>query len=65
MNSCCLIGKGRKKISRQVNPEPRTYVRGFESRPFGEVRNIHPRTRVPGILWFGVKGETYGQPRVC
>jgi len=47
MNSCCMIGKGKKEISRQVNPEPRTYVRGFESRPFEEVRNIHP---VPNVL---------------
>jgi len=47
MNSCCLVGKGKNKISRQVNPEPRSYVRGVEPRPFGEVRNIHP---VPNVL---------------
>jgi len=37
-----------------VNPVPRTYVRGFGALPFGEVRNIHPRTHVRSVLWFGV-----------
>ena len=39
----------------EVNPVPRTYVRGFGALPFGEVRNIHPRTHVRGVLWYGVK----------
>jgi len=30
-----------------VNPEPRTYVRGFGILPCGEVRNIH---HVPTVL---------------
>ena len=38
-----------------VNPVPRTYVRGFGALPFGEVQNIHPRTHVRGVLWYGVK----------
>ena len=37
-----------------VNPVPRTYVRGFGAMPFGEVQNIHPRTHVRGVLWYGV-----------
>ncbi len=37
-----------------VNPVPRTYVRGFGALPFGEVRNIHPRTHARGVLWYGV-----------
>ncbi len=38
-----------------VHPVPRTYARGFGALPFGEVRNIHPRTHVRSVLWFGVK----------
>ena len=38
-----------------MNPVPRTYVRGFGALPFGEVQNIHPRTHVRGVLWYGVK----------
>ena len=37
-----------------MNPVPRTYVRGSGALPFGEVQNIHPRTHVRGVLWYGV-----------
>ena len=37
-----------------VNPVPRTYVRGFGALPFGASHNIHPRTHVRGVLWYGV-----------
>ena len=40
-----------------VNPVPRTYVRGFGAPPLGEVQNIHPRTHMRGVLWYGVNGE--------
>ena len=44
----------------EVNPVPRTYVRGFGALPFGEVQNIHPRTHVRGVLWYGVNNEKPG-----
>ncbi|MEE8077100.1 MAG: hypothetical protein V3T60_15945 [Candidatus Binatia bacterium] len=42
-----------------VNPVPRTYVRGFEVRPFVELQNNHPRIHVRGVLWYGVKPESH------
>ncbi len=36
-----------------VNPVPRTYVRGFGALPFGEVRNIHPRTQARAFCGTG------------
>ena len=38
-----------------VNPVPRTCLRGFGALPFGELQNIHPRTHVRSVLWYGVK----------
>ncbi len=38
-----------------VNPVPRTYVRGFGALPLQGSRNIHPRAYARGVLWYGVK----------
>ncbi len=39
----------------EVNPVPRTYVRGFGALPLQGGRNIHPRDYARGVLWYGVK----------
>ncbi len=45
------------KESLEVNPVPRTYVRGFGALPLQGGRNIHPRAYAWGVLWYGVKGS--------
>ena len=46
--------------TRRVNPVPRTCVRGFGALPAEKVQNIHPRTWVRGVLWYGVKFVSLG-----
>ena len=49
-----MISEPGGRRDRLVNPVPRTYVHGFRTLPFGQVQNIHPRTHVRGVLWYGV-----------
>ncbi len=48
-----MLAELQKSLGR-VDPVPPMYVRGFGVLPFGEIRKIHSRTQVRGVLWFGV-----------
>ncbi len=37
-----------------INPVPRTYVRGIEAFPLQGSQNNHPRAHARGVLWYGV-----------
>ncbi len=37
-----------------INPVPRTYIRGIEAFPLQGSQNIHPRAHARGVLWYGV-----------
>jgi len=52
------VGEGVQLVL-EVNPVPRTYVRGFGALPLQGVQNIHPRAHARGVLWYGVNGEVY------
>ncbi|MCZ6563638.1 MAG: hypothetical protein O6948_12075 [Deltaproteobacteria bacterium] len=43
----------------EVNPVPRTYVRGFGALPLQAGRNIHPRTYARGVKWYEVKAALW------
>ena len=53
----CVIGIISSQFKRlsEVNPVPRTYVRGFGALPLQGGWNIHPRAYARGVLWYGVK----------
>ncbi len=53
-----LLGLTFPALTAQVNPVPRTYVRGFGALPFGEVRNIHPEQTPPANLALVVRGSS-------
>ncbi len=42
-----------------VNPVPRAYARGFVELLLQGVRNIHPHVYAWGVLWFGVKIDSF------
>ncbi len=41
--------------TRESNPVPRIYIRGFRAHPIGEVQDIHPVR-----LWWGLGLRSYG-----
>ena len=42
----------KQHVSSRVNPEPRTYIRGFGPLPWHDVTSIHPRAHAIGLLSF-------------